>query len=196
MRQIAPRAEARLRGRFAAHRIAYPPERIDILAFKHSRRVEVRAWSHGRAGVAASYRMLDSSGGPGPKLHEGDEQIPEGVYAVTLLNPNSDYDVSLKLDYPNRFDRSHARRDGRRNLGGQIFIHGDDVSIGCLAVGNAAAEELFVLVDRVGLDNVRVIIAPWDFRQVPPPRVAPPGQPRWLPELYARIDRVLREGSG
>ena len=59
-----------------------------------------------------SYPILAASGGPGPKLQEGDGQIPEGIYPIELLNPNSLYHVSLRVGYPNALDRTMAARDG------------------------------------------------------------------------------------
>jgi murein L,D-transpeptidase YafK len=96
----------------------------------------------------------------GPKLREGDRQVPEGVYRIASLNPNSRFHLSMEVNYPNDFDRAMAAKDGRVNLGGQIFIHGGTASIGCLAMGDAVIERLFVLVARVGRENVRVVIAP------------------------------------
>jgi hypothetical protein len=96
----------------------------------------------------------------------------------------------MKLDYPNAFDRAQATKEGRTDLGGDIFIHGRDVSIGCLAVGDPAIEELFVLAARVGIAKVRVVVAPWDLRRKAPP-VARASQPAWVPELYAELGRAL-----
>ena len=58
------------------------------------------------------------SGTLGPKLREGDGQIPEGIYGIGYLNPNSSYYLSLKVTYPNASDRARAKKDGRTNLGG------------------------------------------------------------------------------
>jgi hypothetical protein len=187
---IGPRAEQRLRARFAKAGVAYPPRRVHLLAFKQERKLEL--WASGRGGRrhVATYRLTAESGELGPKLREGDYQIPEGIYRVAWLNPNSAYHLSLKLDYPNDFDRARAREDGRTRLGGDIFIHGGDASIGCLAVGDPAVEELFVLAARVGAERVTTVIAPWDLRRRQPPAADRAGIP-WLPELYSRLSDVL-----
>ena len=52
------------------------------------------------------YPFTGFSGGPGPKLREGDGQIPKGIYAIEYLNPNSQFHLSMKLDYPNAFDKA------------------------------------------------------------------------------------------
>jgi murein L,D-transpeptidase YafK len=115
--------------------------------------------------------------------------VPEGIYRVEGLNPNSSYHLSIKLNYPNAFDLEHAKLDGRTGLGGDIFIHGKTVSIGCLAMGDEAIEELFVLINRIGIKNVRVIIAPHDFRN----NTVEPGRDQlpWVRELYALIQQEL-----
>jgi murein L,D-transpeptidase YafK len=79
--------------------------------------------------------MKRASGKAGPKLREGDGQVPEGIYRIDGLNPNSSYHLSLKLNYPNDFDLEQARTEGRTELGGDIFIHGKAVSIGKTRAG-------------------------------------------------------------
>lgn len=186
---IGPAAEKRLRSRFAAAGVRYPPDRVHLLGFKQERRLELWASAGRGPKQVAVYPLTDESGGPGPKLREGDFQIPEGIYRVTWLHPNSQYHLSMKLDYPNAYDREQARREGRTQLGGDIFIHGKDVSIGCLAVGDRAIEELFVLAARVGIDKVTTVLAPWDLRRRPPPDLA--ARIPWAPALYARLSRTL-----
>ena len=190
MRTVGPRAERRLRARFEAKGVPYPPKRVHLLAFKQELQLEL--WVTGRGGRkhVATYPLTADSGELGPKLREGDYQIPEGIYRVSWLNPNSAYHLSMKLDYPNSFDRARAKEDGRTRLGGDIFIHGGDASIGCLAVGDPAVEELFTLAARIGIENVTTVIAPWDLRRRPAPRVDRSRIP-WLPGLYARLTHVL-----
>jgi hypothetical protein len=187
---LGPAAERRLRARFATAGVAYPPRRAHLLAFKAERRLELWATGGGRPTRVAVYPLLAESGTLGPKLREGDYQIPEGVYRVVWLHPNSAYHLSMKLDYPNAFDRARAREEGRTNLGGDIFIHGGDLSIGCLAVGDPAIEELFVLAARIGVDRVTTVVAPWDLRRRPSPEL-PNRELPWLPGLYARLSSTL-----
>ncbi len=188
---LGPQARARLRPHFERARAAYPPSSLALLAFKSERRLEL--WADGASPrFVRAYAIQAASGGPGPKLREGDLQVPEGRYRVLWLNPMSSYHLSLKLDYPNAFDQAQARRDRRTRLGGDIFIHGRNVSIGCLALGDEAIEELFVLVADVGVRRVRVLIAPVDLRA----RELRPDERRtdlpWLDGLYAELRRDLR----
>lgn len=185
-----PPSEKSLQAKFSKLQVKYPPKKIAFLAFKKERRFELWSEEGGKWRFVHDYPILGASGMAGPKLREGDLQVPEGIYQISLLNPNSSYHLSMKLNYPNAFDRGKAQSDKRQHLGGDIFIHGKDVSIGCLALGDDAIEELFTFVARLGKENVEVIVAPTDFRVrkvVPQLRYEPP----WLPELYDRIKKEL-----
>ena len=137
-----------------------------------------------------SYKIRRASGGVGPKLREGDRQVPEGIYGIDLLNPNSRYRVSVRIDYPNAADRKQARKEGRTDLGGWIMIHGGASSIGCLAMGDPVSEEIFTLVADTGRDDVRVVLSPVDTRRRKLPRAARK-QPKWMQARYVKIAQVL-----
>jgi len=208
LEEIGPVAGTRLRPYFERAGVAWPPARAALLGFKREKRLELWAAAGGAVGVTAattataadgapnsstppaqawtfirSYTILAASGRSGPKLREGDRQVPEGVYRLTELNPNSSYHLSMRVDYPNDFDRDRAAEDGRTSLDGDIYIHGSAVSIGCLAMGDAAIEELFCLVARTGLKNVAVILAPNDLRGGRPV-VDPPADVPWAGQVY------------
>jgi len=190
--EIGPKVRARWQRYFDAAGVAYPAASIELVVFKRERRVEVYAGaSPYRRSYVRSIAITAASGGPGPKLREGDRQVPEGIYEIDQLNPNSLYHVSMRLAYPNAFDRRMAARDRRRKLGSAIMIHGSDRSIGCVAVGDDAAEDLFVLAADAGLAQVSVMIVPRDFRRTGEHELMP-GQPSWVRELYATLDQRLR----
>lgn len=179
--------ERRLRPYFRFADVSYPPERLLLVGLKHERRLELYAGSPGsELRYIRNYPIMGASGGSGPKLREGDFQVPEGMYRVVSLNPNSRFHLSLELDYPNEFDRSMGQQDGRIDLGGEIFIHGGVASIGCVAVGDRFVEELFVLSAAVGIENVEVILSPRDLRKSTPKSLLR-GQPAWTKQLYASI---------
>lgn len=193
LRQFSPAVDQRLGPEFRRSGAPHPPRHLFLLAFKEEDVVEL--WAGSRRDdpepvLVKSYPVLAASGGPGPKLREGDLQVPEGSYRVLWLNPASSYHLSMKLDYPNAFDRARAREEGRTRLGGDIFVHGKDVSIGCLALGDRAIEELFVLAARVGVANVDFLIAPRDLRVKPPPPLD--GQRPWVGRLWSDLASTLR----
>jgi hypothetical protein len=191
--QYGPSARARLVPFFAAAGVPYPPSRFLLLGLKRERELQIYA-----AGLAQplafirSFAILGASGGLGPKLREGDRQVPEGVYAIEYLNPNSAAHLSLALGYPNEFDRAHAAEDGRESavLGGDIMIHGGSDSVGCLAIGDQAAEDLFVLAADAGWQQGRVVVSPVDFRRTTLPADYHPPTP-WATQLYAWLRSVL-----
>lgn len=175
----------RLEPAFARSGIPYPPDSLVIVVLKQEKRLELYAGNGGAFKRIKSYPILAASGGLGPKLKEGDSQVPEGIYRIESLNPNSLYHLALRVNYPNESDREQARAEGRTRLGGDIMIHGNRVSIGCVAIGDEAAEELFVLAAKTGLANIRAILSPVDFRRAPAPSTR--GLPSWTPALHARI---------
>ena len=191
---VLARAEARLASQFASRGVAYPPEAVSLVALKAEGRLEL--WA--RAGVGwtfvRSYLVRAASGRLGPKLREGDHQVPEGVYRIAGLNPNSNYHLALRVDYPNEFDRARAAEDGRTHLGGDIMIHGGNGSIGCLAIGDPAVEEIFAVVSRVGTEHAQVIVSPVDLRRVDPALASAKAEqrPSWVRSLYGSIAIELK----
>ncbi|MFN2474845.1 MAG: murein L,D-transpeptidase family protein [Chthoniobacterales bacterium] len=180
----------RLAPPFKAAGVTYPPAKIALIGIKKDRVLELHA--AGEDGVfkfIRAYPVLAASGELGPKLNEGDRQVPEGIYRVRELNPNSLYHLSLWLDYPNDFDQARATEEARTKPGSEIMIHGSDQSRGCLAMGDEAAEDLFVLAASVGIENVRVLLTPVDFRTE---TFNPPaGTPPWTDRLYEEIALTL-----
>jgi hypothetical protein len=189
--EIGPGVRPRLAGAFAAAGLAYPPRCVGLLAFKEERRFEVHAaarpegpWRH-----ALTYAVLGASGELGPKLAEGDLQVPEGIYRIESLNPNSRFHLALRVGYPNELDRARARADGRSDLGGDIMVHGGRQSIGCIALGDPAIEDLFVLAADAGPGAVELVIAPRDLRSSSTAGL--PSSPIWVADLYSEIAAAL-----
>jgi len=178
-------ARDRLAPDFLAAGVAYPPAVVVLVADKSARTMTLHAGAT-RDGLKqiTSWPVLGMSGGPGPKLREGDLQVPEGIYQVELLNPQSIYHVSLRLNYPNAFDRARAKDDGRDRPGSDIYIHGGKASVGCLAMGDSVAEDLFTLAADTGLGAMEVIITPGELK-------VPADGPPWLGALYADIAKAL-----
>ncbi|MCC5015933.1 MULTISPECIES: L,D-transpeptidase family protein [unclassified Legionella] len=193
VRKYGLRTEPELLRLFAKSNVEYPPKDIALLAFKKERRMELWAKdSNTTWRYIHTYPLTAFSGRLGPKLKERDGQIPEGIYRLITFNPFSSMHLSMMIDYPNYFDRLQASKDGRRRLGNNIFLHGKSLSVGCLAVGDRAIDQLFLLVRRVGLSHVKLIIAPNDLR-IAKPATSNFAQPRWLPELYKQINSALSQ---
>jgi len=191
--EYGPAARDRLRPSFAAAGVPYPPARFLLLGLKRERELQLYASGAGQPlRFIQSFRIAGASGALGPKLREGDHQVPEGIYRIAYLNPRSIAHLSLALTYPNDFDLARAAEDGRDPLalGGDIMIHGGETSHGCLAIGDEAAEELFVLAVDAGWDDAVVVLSPVDLRKhVPPLDIRE--QPAWVSDLYGRLRAEL-----
>jgi murein L,D-transpeptidase YafK len=183
--------QTRLTPDFNSIDVSYPPKKMLLVAVKDAKLLEVWVSADGtNFRQLKTYSILGQSGTLGPKLKEGDRQVPEGIYKIESLNPNSLYHLALRVNYPNDYDRLKAKEDGRENLGSDIMIHGKRSSIGCLAMGDPASEELFVMAAQTGIENVSVILSPVDFRNHDlPPNM--PLIPSWSNELYAMIKTEL-----
>ena len=191
--QYGPGASQRMAPYFRAAGVDYPPHTVLLVGLKWERRLELYAGNAPRElKFIRYYDLLGASGRIGPKLREGDRQVPEGIYRFTHLNPNSSFHLSIKVDYPNTFDRMMGRIDDRGNLGGGIFVHGGSESVGCLAVSDPVVEEIFTLVAHTGIENASIILSPVDMRREPPPDPVSHDVPVWTPYLYAIIQRALQ----
>lgn len=188
LREFGPKMRARFAPACERAGIPFPPKRLTLLAFKEEKVLEISgAGARGGFKKLASYPVLAASGGPGPKRREGDRQVPEGFYNLTALNPNSAYHLSIRVDYPNAEDIAN-RTVERESMGGDIYIHGNAKSIGCLAMGDPAIEEIWPLIAIVGLKNCKIRIFPVDFRSQPTRKVTDP----WFKDLYSRLTLELR----
>jgi len=194
IKEFSPTAGQRLRQRFDDARVTFPPPRLLILALKRERRLEIYApGDEGKWRLVHAYPILAASGQEGPKLQEGDRQVPEGFYRIELLNPNSQYHLSLRVNYPSPQDIRRALEEGRdpKNLGSDIMIHGKAVSAGCLAIGDSAIEELFLLCAKTGLDHIELVIAPCDLRMTTAHLTD--ASPSWTTGLHEQIKERLVE---
>ena len=93
------------------------------------------------------------------------------------------------MGYPSEEDKAVAKEEGRTNLGGDIFIHGKSVTIGCIPLGDTAIEEVFALTVKAGVDNCRVLIAPYDFRKKA--LVPHENEKKWVADRYKELKRDL-----
>ncbi|KFA90874.1 L,D-transpeptidase family protein [Archangium violaceum] len=123
--------------------VSWPPEELYVRAFKQERELEVWAGAKGeRLRKVKTFPFCAASGDVGPKRREGDEQVPEGFYTLDQFNPRSQFHLSMRVSYPNEADR----RLGQRPLGGAIYVHGNCMSIGCIAIQDGPIEELYLMV--------------------------------------------------
>jgi len=108
--------------------------------------------------VLRAYKIALGARPEGHKQFEGDYRTPEGKYRLTRRNPNSDYFLSIQINYPNDQDIARAKRNGV-SPGGAIMIHGQpntprksrdyysnvDWTEGCIAVSNTDMVEIWLM---------------------------------------------------
>lgn len=156
-------------------------EPIFLRAFKKERQVEVfvKRKEAGNYEIFRTYHVAGTSGILGPKLAEGDGQVPEGFYLSSLksMNPDSTYHLSFNIGYPNAYDLFHRR------TGSHIMIHGSNVSIGCLAMTDEKIEEIYTMADAAlqnGQPFFRIHIFPFRMNEEQMAQAAgDPNKPFW-----------------
>lgn len=136
--------------------------KIFIRAFKKEEQLELWVTDKNHKGfqLFKTYNICSSSGTLGPKRREGDLQVPEGFYHIKVFNPQSSYYLSLGINYPNKSDAIL----GKKPLGGNIMIHGDCVTIGCIPLTDPLIKEVYVLAVEAknnGQQNIQVHIFPF-----------------------------------
>lgn len=146
-----------IRALFAKAGISYPAGEVFIRAFKREAELELWARGDGKFVKVATFPILAASGQPGPKRKEGDAQVPEGLYQIDRFNPQSLFHLSLGINYPNASDRILSDRE---QPGSDIFIHGKNVTIGCLPMGDEGIEQIYIAATDAKKKPVKVHVFP------------------------------------
>jgi murein L,D-transpeptidase YafK len=154
--------EDSVRKQFEQKKLNWPPQSMYVRSFKYDRVLEV--WVKGSAKepykLFKTYKVCMQSGTMGPKRMQGDYQVPEGFYHINEFNPNSNYHLALGLNYPNASDKILS---DSLHPGNAIYIHGNCVSTGCIAITDVPIEELYIIATHVknsGQDFIPVHIFP------------------------------------
>lgn len=148
----------------AASSLPQAGARADYIVIEKSKR-RLTLLSHGQ--VLKSYRVSLGRKPVGPKLSEGDDRTPEGVYRIDYRMRDSAYHLALHISYPNELDLKKARRRGV-SPGGDIMIHGIggaakkvgdlhplfDWTNGCIAVTDPEIEEIWRLTPLGTIVNI------------------------------------------
>ncbi len=144
VRKARTQCAAKIDSLFSQNGLEYPA-RIFLRAFKLEKELELWAYSDSVSSyiLLKIYAICVTSGTPGPKRIEGDFQIPEGFYQVIGFNPASNFHLSLKIDYPNSSDKILS---DPTSPGGEIYIHGSCVTIGCIPITDEFIKELYVII--------------------------------------------------
>lgn len=162
VRQAFAEKEETLKELFTRTGLKYPSANIFIRAFKKDAVLELWASDnvHEPYRLVKSYPICAASGVLGPKRREGDLQVPEGFYHIDIFNPMSKFHLSMRVSYPNDSDRLLGYKP---SLGGDIYIHGSCVTIGCIPLTDDGIKELYpiaVMARASGQKRIPVHIFP------------------------------------
>lgn len=135
---------------------------IYMRSFKEEQELElwIKSAENSKYQLLKVYSICSNSGVIGPKRQQGDYQVPEGFYRVDRFNPYSNFYLSLGINYPNKSDKILGVSG---KLGGDIFIHGDCVTIGCIPITDEQIKELYVIcveASKVGQKSIPITIFP------------------------------------
>ena len=151
-----------LKKQFSAAGLQWATSQIYIRSFKYDSQLEVWARNNNREPfkLFKTYRVCAMAGRLGPKRMSGDYQVPEGFYYINQFNPKSSYHLSLGLNYPNASDRILSDSIAP---GGDIYIHGSCITVGCIPIQDPQIEEVYLLAMNAknnGQDFIPVHIFP------------------------------------
>jgi murein L,D-transpeptidase YafK len=159
---IETKSEA-LEDRLRKYKLSLSNVHILIAAYKNEQELDiyVKRKNEHEYGLLATYTICAPSGVLGPKRKAGDRQVPEGFYHIDRFNPSSSYYLSLGLNYPNQSDKI---RKTAQDAGGDIFIHGSCVTIGCMPMTDDKIKELYLYAIHAknnGQQNIPVYVFPF-----------------------------------
>lgn len=158
--------EAILKELFIEKKQDYSNFSMILIGIKQTKelKVYIKSKSEKKYSLLKKYDFCTLSGELGPKRIEGDGQIPEGLYEINNFNPQSNYHLSLKVSYPNASDKILSNK---KKPGGDIYIHGNCVSIGCIPITDDLIKELYVLcVETKNKGNkIPVYIFPFEMSE-------------------------------
>jgi murein L,D-transpeptidase YafK len=135
--------ESSLRELYKQKGVNFTSQQIFLRAFKEEEELELWARSSdgGKFKLIKTIDICSSSGSLGPKRKQGDYQTPEGYYHIDRFNPSSNFHLSLGINYPNASDKISG---DKTNCGGDIFIHGSCVTIGCIPLTDDKIKEVYI----------------------------------------------------
>jgi murein L,D-transpeptidase YafK len=142
------------------------PFQIFIRAFKQEKSLElwIKSGKSSEFSLLKTYKIAASSGILGPKRKEGDLQVPEGFYHIDRFNPLSSYYLSLGINYPNASDK---KLSDKVKPGGDIFIHGSDVTVGCLPLTDELIKEVYLIAAMAkNYEQIEVHIFPFKMEKL------------------------------
>jgi hypothetical protein len=138
--------------------VSCPPSCVLLRTFKLEKECELWAGNNkDPLKLVKTLRVCTVDDAPGPKLVQGDGKTPEGFYESYELygspywwmwmkltpesldqpgEPDNGSSFRLCINYPNPADNARTKRLAGRSPGGEICIHGNCVTAGCISFEN------------------------------------------------------------
>ena len=158
--------EMLLRKEFKSKGLRFPPREILMISYKEEDELQIWVKDKFEFELFKVYKVCEKSGYFGPKRKQGDQQVPEGFYKINVFNPTSSYHLSLGINYPNQSDTILGTSS---DLGGDIYIHGGCVSVGCLPMEDEIIKEIYVLntlARNNGQIEIPIYLFPFKFNKL------------------------------
>ena len=164
-------------------------KQMPILLRAYKQESELEVWKQNTSGEYVhikTYPMCRWSGQLGPKMREGDRQVPEGFYSITAgqLNPNSSYYLSFNVGYPNAYDKAHGRG------GALIMVHGACSSAGCFSMTDEQIAEIYAITREAfagGQKSIQLQSLPFRF--------SPTNLAKYRADPHMPFWKMLKEGA-
>ncbi|MEZ5046845.1 MAG: hypothetical protein R2831_07610 [Chitinophagaceae bacterium] len=161
------RFEKEIKNQIEKKGLKYPCTNLLFRAFKGSNELEL--WGRNTIQdtfvLIKNYKICALSGILGPKRWEGDRQVPEGFYFLNEFKPNSEYHLSMLVNYPNYSDLIAGNK---QHPGGDIYVHGACMTVGCLPMTNEWIEEIYIFALQARINgqmNIPIHVFPLRYTQ-------------------------------
>ena len=138
--------------------------KVHLEAYKSEGKLEVWLKNSNQAkySLFKTYDFSAHSGILGPKTKKDDLQTPEGIYFIDRFNPESRFYLSLRINYPNAVD---LLRSGQQDPGSDIYIHGNQLTVGCIPLTDDKIKEVYVIaVEASNNGQVQIPVHIFPFR--------------------------------
>ena len=107
---------------FAKAKVSYPPREVTFIALKQEKKLELWARDNGEFRFIRDYFIMAASGEAGPKLRQGDRQVPEGIYRIASVESEQPLSFVDENKLPQRV-RPLTRLAGGTHRSGVGYFH-------------------------------------------------------------------------
>src|SRR5690554_1026599 len=111
VQQASENTQAYLEELVESEGLNLPLQHLFIRAYKAEKKLEVWGGNEEELRFLKTYPIIRIPGKLGPKIKQGDRQVPEGWYKIDSINPKSSFHLSLRLNYPNKADSIRSRKE-------------------------------------------------------------------------------------